>query len=73
MHNEVANRSIRRPRKSVAARSTSADRRTRLRLRDLCDEVLASYRVARDLDLWSADERSEAKRMLSGLAPQLSH
>lgn len=72
MHTEVANRSIRRPRKSVAARSKSADRRTRLRLRDLCDEVLASYRVARECDLWSAGEREEAKSMLSGLVPQLS-
>ena len=73
MHNEVANRSIRRPRKSVAARAKSADRRTRLRLRDLCDEVLASYRVARERDLWSSDERHEAQRMLSGLAPRLTH
>lgn len=73
MHNHVANRTIRRPRKSVAARSSNADRRNRLRLRDLCDEVLASYRVARERDLWSADERVEAKRMLAGLAPRLSH
>lgn len=72
MHNEVANRSIRRPRKHVAARGKDAERRSRLRLRDLCDEVLASYRVARECDLWSADERVEAKRMLAGLAPRLS-
>ena len=73
MKNDVANGSIRRPRKTVAARATSADRRTRLRLRDLCDEVLASYRVARECDLWSAAARSEAKRMLSGLTPELAN
>lgn len=72
MHNELANRSIRRPAKTVAARSKAADRRSRLRLRDLCDEVLASYRVARERDLWSVAERTEAQRMLAAVAPRLS-
>jgi len=72
MLNELANRSIRRPRRSVAARSKRADRRSRLRLRDLCDEVLASYRVARERELWSTDERHEAKRMLASLTPRLA-
>ncbi len=68
----VISRSIRRSRPAVAARALRADRRTRLRLRDLCDEVLASYRVARDRDLWSTDERHEARQLLASVAPQLS-
>ena len=53
-----------------AARATvNAERRTRARLRELCDEVLASYRVARGHDLFSEEERREAQSFLSRLAP----
>lgn len=45
----------------------SGDRRTLLRLRDLCDEVLASYRLASDRDLFSADDRDAARRFAPDL------
>lgn len=44
--------------------TTAADRRTRLRLRDLCDEVLASYRLASDRDLFTADDRIAARQLV---------
>ena len=48
------------------ARKT-ADRRTLLRLRDLCDEVLASYRVANEKDVISSRDRDEARQMMARL------
>ena len=50
-------------------RPVPAERRTRPRLRELCDEVLASFRVARERDLLSADEREQAHRFLDRLTP----
>lgn len=47
----------------------SSDRRSRRRLRDLCDEVLASYRVANERDVISDAERADARMMLSRIAP----
>ena len=53
-----------------AARATmNAERRTRARLRELCDEVLASYRVAQGRDLLTDVERREAQSMLAEVAP----
>ena len=46
-----------------------ANRRTRVRLRELCDEVLASFRVARDRDLISDGERQDAKAVLARVTP----
>jgi hypothetical protein len=58
----------------TSARSTTpaADRRTRLRLRDLCDEVIASYRLAAGRDVLSDAERSEARATLARVAPAIS-
>lgn len=50
--------------KSRTAAATTTDRRTRLRLRDLCDEVLASWRLAADRDLFSADDRAAAQQLI---------
>ena len=50
-------------------RAIRADRRTRLRLRELCDEVLASYRVAKSRDVFGEDERNEARAILARIAP----
>jgi hypothetical protein len=47
-----------------------ANRRSRLRLRDLCDEVLASFRVARERDVISDAEREDARTVLAGLSPK---
>jgi hypothetical protein len=45
------------------------DRRTRHRLRDLCDEVLASYRIARGADVLPESERRDAREMLARIVP----
>ena len=50
-------------------RAINADRRTRMRLRELCDEVLASYRVAKARDLFDENERNEARAVLARIAP----
>jgi hypothetical protein len=50
-------------------RPVSAERRTKLRLRELCDEVLASYRVAAGEDVLSERERGEAAQLLARIAP----
>jgi hypothetical protein len=54
---------------SQGTRAIRADRRTRLHLRELCDEVLASYRVAKSCDFFGEEERSEARAILSRIAP----
>ena len=63
-----ASRAARAPR----AMSSSADRRHKLRLRELCDEVLASYRVATDRDPLTDAERHEARALLAGMTPRVS-
>jgi hypothetical protein len=68
IHGTMQNSTTTAPR---APRKT-ADRRTLLRLRDLCDEVLASHRVAQERDLISDADRREAQAMLSTLAPRIA-
>jgi hypothetical protein len=51
----------------------NADRRRLSRLRDLCDEVLASFRAASDRDLIPEQDRIDAKAILSGLGTSGSH
>lgn len=50
-------------------RVRAGDRRHRERLRELCDEVLASYRAAAGGEAMSASERAEAERLLAEVAP----
>ncbi len=50
--------------------SSADDRRQRTRLRELCDEVLASFRVASGSDMLSADDRREARTLLDRFAPR---
>ncbi|HEU4722903.1 MAG TPA: hypothetical protein VFS59_16200 [Gemmatimonadaceae bacterium] len=50
-------------------RSASTDRRQRTRLRDLCDEVLASFRLAADRDPISEQDRKAAMELLPRVAP----
>lgn len=55
-------------------RSTSGailppERRKRSRLRDLCDEVLASFRVASGRETISEQDRAAAKQILPKLIP----
>ena len=63
--------SVTSPVSSPVLPAASSDRRTRLRLRDLCDEVIASFRVATDRDVLSAAERAEAKSLLSRITPRV--
>ena len=56
---------------AVGPRPVAADRRTRLRLRELCDEVIASYRVATDRDILTENDRAAARVLLQGVAPRL--
>lgn len=49
----------------MGPRHVSDDRRTHQRLRDLCDEVLASFRVAADKDLFTDADRIEAHTLLA--------
>jgi hypothetical protein len=50
-------------------RRVSSDRRRRTHLRDLCDEVLASFRVASDRDPISEQDRQAAMELLPRVAP----
>jgi len=50
-------------------RRVPSDRRRRARLRDLCDEVLASFRLAADRDPISEQDRQAAMEMLPRVAP----
>jgi predicted ATP-dependent protease len=61
---EFASRATRAPRRA------NRDRRTRLRLRDLCDEVLASYRLAQGQDVVTAEDREIADQVLRDMMPQ---
>ena len=54
---------------TTSSKSSVSDRRTRTRLRDLCDEVLASFRVASDRDLFSEQDRAEGRELLTRIAP----
>ena len=50
---------------------TSAERRTRHRLRDLCDEVIASYRAATGGQVLTDDDRNEAYALLGRIMPRI--
>jgi len=54
-----------------ANRTATISRRSRLRLRELCDEVLASYRLATGTAPLSDAERAEASTLLHRVAPTL--
>ena len=53
-------------------RTPASDRRQRTRLRDLCDEVLASFRLASDRDPISEQDRKTALELLPRVAPHMS-
>ena len=54
-----------------ATRPATISRRTRLRLRELCDEVLASHRAASGRAPLSDEVRAEAATLLRGVIPPL--
>lgn len=53
-------------------RRRRSERRTRWRLRELCDEVLASYRVAIGADLVTTEDRLLANQVLRGVTIRAS-
>ena len=55
----------------AADRTETTPRRTRLRLRELLDEVLASHRVATSRDPLTDDDRRAADALLGTVAPTL--
>lgn len=55
--------------RAVGPKSVSSDRRNRRRLRELCDEVLASYRIASDRDVITESDRADARLVLASIAP----
>ena len=50
-------------------RRVASERRRRTHLRDLCDEVLASFRLASDRDPISEQDREAAMALLPRVAP----
>lgn len=58
------------PEFAPATTPAAQNRRQRLRLRDLCDEVLASFRVARERDVITDLDREDARVVLAGLSPR---
>lgn len=52
--------------------AVSRERRERSRLRDLCDEVLASFRAAQSQELISEREVVESRALLATMTPALS-
>lgn len=54
---------------SAGPQPVPANRRSRVRLRELCDEVLASFRIARDRELISDGEREDARAVLARVTP----
>lgn len=52
-----------------AVTTAPSERRSRSRLRDLCDEVLASFRAASSSEVITEAERSESHAILSQIAP----
>ena len=59
-------------RSAQGPRRQRGDRRTRSHLRELCDEVLASYRVAQGEDLVTTEDREVAAQVLRDLSPRRS-
>lgn len=55
--------------RTTGPRPVSSDRRRRARLRELCDEVLASFRLASDRDPISEQDRKAAMELLPRVAP----
>ena len=61
-----------RARDQITQRRTRSERRTKTRLRELCDEVLASYRLAVGEDFVTPDDREVAQQYLRSMTPKLA-
>jgi len=67
LNSDILNRGPHGPRRR--ANRGTGDRRSKTRLRELCDEILASYRVARGQDVFTAEDRKTADTLLRDLSP----
>jgi hypothetical protein len=56
----------------MGQRRIRSERRTKERLRELCDEVLASYRLAVGEDLVTSEDREVAEQYLRSMTPNLA-
>jgi hypothetical protein len=65
-------RNSRGSRSAQGPRRNPGDRRTRSRLRELCEEVLASYRVAQGEDFVTSEDRESADQVLRNLTPSVA-
>ena len=61
-----------RARGQITQRRTRSERRTKARLRELCEEVLASYRLAIGEDFVTPDDREVAQQYLRSMTPKLA-
>jgi hypothetical protein len=52
---------------AIERANRATERRTKLRLRELCEEVLASYNQARGRDLFSSDDRKTARDLMASV------
>jgi len=59
-------------REPLGRRRATSERRTKGRLRELCDEVLASYRIAIGEDLVTEEDRESAQQQLKTFVPRLA-
>ena len=57
------------PDSPIGRRHATSDRRQRARLRDLCDEVLASFRLATGHDPSSEQDRQAAMELMGRVVP----
>jgi len=57
------------PDSPIGRRHATSDRRQRARLRDLCDEVLASFRLATGHDPISEQDRQAAMELMGRVVP----
>lgn len=56
----------------LGQRRVRSERRTKARLRELCEEVLASYRLAVGEDLVTNEDREVAQQYLRSMTPKLA-
>lgn len=56
----------------LGQRRMRSERRTKTRLRELCEEVLASYRLAVGEDLVTNEDREVAQQYLRSMTPKLA-
>lgn len=61
-----------RMRDPMVQRRARSERRTKARLRELCEEVLASYRLAVGEDLVTSEDREVAEQYLRDMTPKLA-